>query len=287
VLTAGHCTESAAIDDYRILVGGRVYRITALITHPLYDMSATARASAPYDVGVIQLDGTPSITPLPVFIDRRVIRGTELTIAGYGTHESSAEALEPEDLARIGRSVVDSVSRDGVLLQEHAGGRASTCPGDSGGPAILRDSGYSGVVGTLSIGTNQATSDNCELVAGGLFGHVYLQSATVRQFLSSFPDIQYISGFRIFIETAARGSVTTLRRTSRTSSISALRNSTRNVISSVSKAREYADGVRFDLLSQALAELRSAMRSKRLAQAKPRIGAARKRLDEVVALGVY
>jgi hypothetical protein len=29
------------------------------------------------------------------------------------------------------------------------------------------------------------------------------------------------------------------------------------------------------------------MRSKRLAQAKPRIGAARKRLDEVVALGVY
>ncbi len=287
VLTAGHCApENFAIDNYRIVVGGETYRITAFTTHPLFDIAASARESAPYDVGVIELSRMPRVAPIPVFIDRPLSPGTELTIAGYGTHESSAEAREPEEFAKLGRSVVDNVSRDGVIFQRHAGGGASTCPGDSGGPAILRDSGYRGVAGTLSIGTNQMSDNNCTLAGGGRFGHVYLQSSKIRQFLSLFPDIQYISGYRIFVESAARSSATTLRRISRTSSISKVQRSIKNVLASVSKAREYADGIRYDLLSQALRDLRAGVRSRRLATVKSRVRAAIQRLNEVKALGI-
>lgn len=288
VLTAGHCaTEDFAIENYRIVVGGETYRSTAVTLHPLFDMAANARESAPYDIGVIELSRMPSVAPIPVFIDRPIPPGTELTIAGYGTHESSAGASEPEELAKVGRSVVDNVSRDGVIFQQHAGGGASTCPGDSGGPAILRDSGYSGVAGTLSIGTNQVNGDNCNLTGGGRFGHVYLQSSTIRRFLSLFADIQYISGYRIFVESAARSSAVVLRKISRSSSISKLQRGIRNVIPSVSKAREYSNGVRYDLLTLALRDLRAGMRSRRLATVKSRVRAAIERLNEVKALGIY
>jgi hypothetical protein len=288
VLTAGHCsTETSTIENYRIVVGGGTYRVAALVPHPLFELADNARDSAPYDVGVIELSEPPNVAPVPVFIDRPVTRGTELSIAGYGTHENSVDASTPEELAKVGRSIVDSVSRDGVIFEKHAGGGASTCPGDSGGPAILRESGYSGVVGILSIGTNEVVGDNCELAEGGRFGHVYLQSNTQRQFLSSFPDIRYISGYRIFIESAARSSVSALRRAARTSSVSSLSRSIRTVMSTVSKAREYANGARLELLSDALRELKAGAPSRRLARARAKVRAAIQHLNEVIALGIY
>jgi hypothetical protein len=189
-------------------------------------------------------------------------------------------------LAKLGRSVVEEVSQDGVIFQRHAGGGASTCPGDSGGPAILRDSGYSGVAGTLSIGTNQLNGGNCDLSVEGRFAHVYLQSSTIRRFFAQFPDIQYISGHRIFIQSAVRSSSRALRNISRISSISKVQGIIRNVIPAVSKAREYADGVRYGLLNQALRDLRAGMRSRTLATVKSKANAAIQRLNEVRALGI-
>ncbi len=288
VLTAAHCTvDSSRPERYRVFIGGEAYTVTRLVAHPLFEFGGDARTSAPHDVGVIELSSKPTVEPMPVFIDRPVTLGTRLTIAGYGTHESSAGIDKPEELARVARSVVDELSRDGVIFQRHAGGRASSCPGDSGSPAILLESGYQGVVGTLCIGTNQVLGGNCELVAEGRFGHVYLQSPAVRRFLGTFPDVQYISGYRIFIEKAAKSAIAALRKLQRASSIGELSRGIRPVLTSVNKARQHADGSRRELLGQAARSLRACSRSRSLVDAKSRLQAAMLHLQEVRVLGVF
>jgi trypsin len=288
VLTAGHCTiDFPSLDRYRVVVGDLLFRVSSITPHPLFDIAAGPLESAPFDVGVVELSSPATVAPLPVFVDRPLTPGTELTIAGYGTHEDSANSDEIEDNARIGRSLVYEVRRAGVFFQRHRGGGASTCPGDSGGPAILRESGYRGVVGTLSVGVNIVSGDNCELAGDGRFVHTYLQSADNLQFLSNFSDIQYISGYRIFIETACKSSVAVLRKVVRTSSLSNLHKGIRNTLSSVTKARDYADGVRLELLTQAIKDLQAGARSRRLSTSKSKVRAAIERLNEVKALGVY
>jgi hypothetical protein len=288
VLTAGHCTtDIPALNGYKVVVAGSHFGVTRITTHPLYNENDRPLDSAPYDLGVVELDSAASIAPMPIFVSRPLTPGTPLILRGYGTHESSSEAGEIEDLGRVGRSVVDEVSDDGIFFGHFEVGFASTCPGDSGGPAILRESGYNGLVGTLSVGVNQVVDDNCVLYRDGTFGHVNLQSDTSQRFLSQFPDIQYISGHRIFIEAACKSSASELRRAARSSSISTLKNGAKNALATIRKARDYADGARLELLNRAIVDLRAAARSKRSSTSKSKIRSAIARLNEVRALGIY
>jgi len=288
VLTAAHCTTAiGSIDQVVVVIGRRGYRAVSVSAHPRFDLLESPLAGAPYDLGVIELSAVPPIAPLPVFIDRPIVIGTELSIAGYGLHESSSIADNLEEYARTGRSFVYQVDRSGIFFQRHRGGGASSCPGDSGGPAILNESGYRGVVGTLSVGVNGSLDGNCTLRGDGRFAHVNLQTASARQFLSKFSDIQYISGYRIFIESASRSSASSLRRLLRNSTLSSLQRGVRSALASVAKAREYADGQRLELLNSAFSQLRSASRSKNIERIKGHILTSTEALNQVVSLGVF
>jgi hypothetical protein len=142
------------------------------------------------------------------------------------------------------------------------------------------------VVGTLSAGYNDSFDGNCTLRGDGRFAHVNLQSATARQFLSNFPDIQYVSGHLIFIEAASKSSLATLRRALRKSSLPALQRGVRVALSSVAKARDYADGQRSTLLKTAHSELRAASRSRDINRIQEQIRATIETLNQIVSLGI-
>jgi hypothetical protein len=200
---------------------------------------------------------------MPIFTDRSVTRGTTLEIQGFGTHENSAYDQSFRDAGKVGISVVQLIS-SGLIRGDYFGGSASVCPGDSGGPAILEDSGYKGIVGIATAGRNQVVNRNCVRVGNGDFFHVYLQSGSSLSFLKRFPNIRFISGLNIFVQSASNSALPTLKKALRTPSTSATRTAVGDALSIVSKALSYARGDRSNLLRQATSDLTKARRESSL-----------------------
>lgn len=195
ILTAAHCVAQVqTISDFAVYVGRDWYQVESAWYHSRFDPNQSASRAAKYDLGMLILDRPVTSTkPLSILASRRVKRGSQLLIAGYGTNELSNDPLRSIiDNFKIGlANVVRADSH--LLFSTYRSNGASTCAGDSGGPASVAYGRASiALAGIVSAGVNTVSSDNrCKLRADGLSIYVDLQSRSSKAFLREFKGIKY------------------------------------------------------------------------------------------------
>jgi hypothetical protein len=196
VLTAAHCiAEGPAASQFSVYVGRQWYQVESAWYQSKYDPSQPASVSAKYDLGMLILTRPVTSTrPLAILSGRRLKRGSQITISGYGANEISNDPNRPAiDNLKVGAARV--VGTDGrVIFSTFSSNGASTCAGDSGGPASVAY-GRSGLAlaGIVSAGVNTVTNDNrCELRADGASIYVDLQSPSSKAFLRAFKGLKYV-----------------------------------------------------------------------------------------------
>lgn len=290
VLTAGHCTATAApANDYSVVVGGGTYGVSSVHFNSSYDVSGDVVENAPYDTGMLLLSSpVTGATPIPVLRSLPVEVGDPATIYGYGTNENSGlPDRDPTENGKRANIYVEDVS-GGLLSSSHLFGlvNASTCAGDSGGPMVQAIAGHSAVVGSLSIGTNGISSSTCFLSDGGYYSYVNLQSETSRSFLGQFAGVRVITGPRIFVESAAKQAKRDLTSALRVTRLTAFKTRVRAVIGTARGAVGYADGGRRSLLNAALTRLTAAKGASSLTTGKQAGRQALLKLNALVKLGV-
>jgi len=289
VLTAGHCVgDSSANSDYSVIVGGGVYSVESRYYNRSYNPNGIVELNAPYDLGILILS-TPvtGTSPIPVLFNDVLTAGESATIYGYGTNEfSGLPGRYPWEDAKTGLMVVTDAS-GGLLSSIHYLGGASTCHGDSGGPAIQTINGYSVVVGTLTIGINSVIADTCYLNSDGSFSYVDLQSSTSQGFMLNFPGITYISGFRIYVNAVSKDLVTKLKSALKAKSSASLAKKIKPIIRSINQTVPYADGARTTMLKAAAKNLKAAQTARLLSTGLKSARKALKKTQSLSALGVY
>lgn len=289
VLTAAHCvSKSVPNSDYTVIVGGGAFGVESRFYNGNYDPLGDISLNAPHDLGILILStDVTSIRPVPVLFNDSVAPGESALIYGFGSNElSGLPDRSPLDDGKKGLMIVDDTS-GGLISSVHSLGGASACQGDSGGPAIQTIGGFSAVVGTLTVGVNSLIGGTCYLTGSGWFSYVDLQSETSQRFMANFPDIAYISGYRIYVLSISRQIANELKSALKAKSTKAFARRIKPIVSAVRQTIPYSDGVRSSLLKAAEKELKVAQSTKTLAQAL-RIGrTALKRVERIRSLGVY
>lgn len=194
VLTAAHClAEGPAISEYYVYVAGEWFTLSSAWYNAKYDPNKSSYESSPHDLGMLILSRSATkATPLSILNGNRIKRGARVMIAGYGANEYSDDPDRSfVDNFKLGFSRVERV--DGKrIFGSHVQYNASTCSGDSGGPALhMYRKNKVAVVGILSAGVNNTIESRCELNADGSFIQVDLQSTSSRAFLRSFKGLRY------------------------------------------------------------------------------------------------
>ena len=148
LLTAAHCLynletmEPLSPSDVEIEIEpGRFIPASILVPHPEFTgrvTTSTVYADTPVaaaDVGVI-LASEQYAGPLPVFSPVPPQPGETMVLAGYGL--TSDAAIFSGGTLRVGETTIDAVSPAERLLYwiQDSPNEASTCHGDSGGPAF-------------------------------------------------------------------------------------------------------------------------------------------------------
>lgn len=286
VLTAAHCiVDELTAADYSVMVGGEIVAVESIQRAEEYNPEGDAVINAPYDLGMITLT-TPieSVPPVPILSDGPVKKGTEAEIFGYGRNE--AAWLEPWNSGKHGRMKVGKVS-GGIFYSSAAALGASTCPGDSGGPAVFVSGVYEGVIGVLSVGTNSVVSGRCYLGdSSGLFAHVDLQSESSQGFLAQFDGLLTISAPYMRVNTAARSARSRLQRGARARTLAAVTSQIQKALIAINLGTKSATGTRATSLSAAKTLLNAARRARTIPAKRAKIEAATVVLDQLIALGV-
>jgi len=195
VLTAAHCLEDdVAVNakDFVIAFGTRVIKTKAdlaqvvlrrglkKMVHPQWNNVPISNPKTPmYDVGVLQIEQPAPEGYVPSAYapaKQTLAKGTVLTAYGYGLIDGNYQT--DTEVLRFAKMKVTNwnFSKTHFLVQDVA----STCNGDSGGPAFTIDSnGQSTVVGITSFGPQ-----SCD--AGSYFTRVSDQSDWIKQTVEKF-----------------------------------------------------------------------------------------------------
>lgn len=154
VLTAAHCTVGVADTQGTFEVGGEVYATADIVDHPEYN---DARFDVGYDISIMELaQPVAGVTPSGILRSQPQV-GSTLTLVGFGEGGTSQNgSLGDFGNKRVGETELERVTDQHLewTLDTHREG--NTAPGDSGGPAFIREDGQLLVAGVTSGGDNDA-----------------------------------------------------------------------------------------------------------------------------------
>lgn len=288
VLTAAHCVPaSVPASDYTVFVGDTALGAESVVPHPEYDDSISDEAAAPYDLGMIVLDGAVTeYAPIPILSGRRVARNQRYLLAGYGTNEDTWDTSRAwQENFKVGATTLAGKD-DYLIWGTHTSLGSSICAGDSGGPATLLYGTHLLLVGVASIGVNDLDRGECILIDDGEFAHVDLQSTPSRAFLSNFPDARLVSHGVATVAGASDTVTSNLRKSVKSRSLSRLKHAVRTQRAILTAAARYATGERATLLKRALKALKGAGAARALAAARARVRTAIAATAQLSALGL-
>ncbi|MGH3625051.1 MAG: S1 family peptidase [Sciscionella sp.] len=149
LVTAAHCVNGQEPAQWRYRIGstdrttgGELAVPDQFVTHPKYDPTDTGD----YDIALVHLARSVTAKPVPI-ATRSPAHGTAIRELGWGlTCPKRGCGAAPTSLRQVDTSVVTDASCGGKdspfdpareLCLDNNGGRASTCFGDSGGPALV------------------------------------------------------------------------------------------------------------------------------------------------------
>lgn len=184
VLTAAHCTVQRA-SQMTVMYNGRRISAIRVAIHPRF-RSNPRTGALDNDVAILQL--RRSIAVAPAAIMQSSLPGAEdpIVFYGYGLNERGQSGILRYGIGFVSRVLSTHITS---LFD---GQNASTCNGDSGGPAyfIYRNNRGQSVRGLVGV-TSTGTSEFCE--PGDTSYFVNLQNPTVFNFiLKQIPSLKTI-----------------------------------------------------------------------------------------------
>lgn len=174
VVTAAHCAKDVNPGDAEFRVGsnsrsngGELVKAVDLKVHPQYD------GSGPYDIAVAKLEHPVQAAPISKIADQKPQPGADVRELGWGqTCPTRGCGEEPDTLQELDTKIADpqgckqapdaNFNPDLELCMDNHGGQASSCYGDSGGPAAIKDGDKWALVGA----TSRGQSDSCPEMPG-------------------------------------------------------------------------------------------------------------------------
>lgn len=288
ILTAAHCVaDSTPNTDYTVIVGGGIYGVESRFYSGSYNPNGNVILNAPYDLGILILSQSVTGTnPVPVLFNDAVEPGESAIIYGYGTNELSGLPNRfPWEDAKAGQMVISN-SSNGLLSSIHSLGGASTCHGDSGGPAIETLGEFAGLIGILTVGVNKEIGGTCFLTGDGLFSYVDIQSPSSQGFLSNFPGVTYISGYRIYVHSMANLLTPKLKSALKAKSTSDLAKKLKSILKQLNSTVPYSDGDGKSLLKSAAKNIKLAQNTRSLSAALKIVKKALTSMKKLSSLGV-
>jgi V8-like Glu-specific endopeptidase len=139
------------------------------------------------DVALIKFEGTlpAGYKPVPYLKDLTKLKaGMSLTIAGFGMTSPKGDDAPPEEqsigtLMKAQVKLADAAYNGGELMTNTSESPASTCKGDSGGPAYAEIDGQLTVVGVTSRGTSQRC-DNLSIFTSTAFQASFITTSVTK-----------------------------------------------------------------------------------------------------------
>jgi secreted trypsin-like serine protease len=185
VLTAGHCVvkpplaaeqKGMTFAGYMVFVGGpkgEQIQVKSVAVHPGY----SGAVGDSNDLGILFLKQapSPSVKPLSIVLSESADKGTKLSSYGYGRNEEGT----------IGelKAVQFKISAvQGLRFLVEGDGKESLCPGDSGGPSLVKSN--SGVMGIAAV-TSFGEASGCSSSAAQAWGLASVQSGSNADFITT------------------------------------------------------------------------------------------------------
>lgn len=163
VLTAAHCVKEAAAFTFgagaaSAAAPGSAYVVTRIISHPLFATDPDSGAHL-FDLAVLLLGQQAAEEPLAFNREDAIgLTGQNAVLVGYGLNAQPGETGQPVG-PPAGQKLSARLPIVSVTDQflDFAGGETS-CPGDTGGPALMDVGGQSVVVGVASWGDDACSA---------------------------------------------------------------------------------------------------------------------------------
>ena len=189
ILTAAHCLDAAVENPSGVTVwfgdipnpadqpaANLIAHAVKVIQHPEYSRQKDDHG---IDLGIVVLPSgsAQGIAPYPIF--REVPKeGSEVVLVGYGsTKDRSISGIKT-----YGSSKIQMVFSDSNHLDIH--GETGGCPGDSGGPALLRD-GTSSDFKVVGVAKSVA-DDTWSMASLSLYSRVDTQAGWIDGFINQY-----------------------------------------------------------------------------------------------------
>lgn len=192
VLTAAHCVLGDIAELQVITPSGVASLSDGTIPNVYYDSryAGAGRPDVPYDFAVIKTSFAVNVSPIPILASSSIAVGERFTVFGYGLDENNqtifdrARSGDLDTLLKAGEMEAGGLySNNLIFTATFNSTNQSACPGDSGGPAIVRRNGISYLAGVVSFGTVQT----CQLNSFAAFGNLS-ESSVHSAIVAAVPD---------------------------------------------------------------------------------------------------
>jgi secreted trypsin-like serine protease len=163
VLTAAHCVDPRVVGSGNVFevftgtVAGQTPPLAVASTafDPAFDVN---NVTAGHDIGIVKLAAPTALKPLP--FNRGPLGAGPVRLVGYGLNTHVDIAGIPNGVGTK-RTVTTTIASSTPTLVTIGSAGATTCHGDSGGPAFQVINGQEVIIGTTSFGPDLSAQVVC------------------------------------------------------------------------------------------------------------------------------